>query len=180
MEATSGKATERLSSNLDDVSVTATKGDEKKQKYRKHRSFNKGDPLDKPDDYLAIDEINDILDYDSIEEDYQNTLDPDRDNYNIEEIDLEGLRARTAKAKHSREILDGITKRVILNEANQNNPFQSQSFYKSFMMGNNEKCHLIDTVDLKGCDTNLRFANLKQNKKYKEIEYNQLLECLST
>jgi hypothetical protein len=92
------------------------------------------------------------------------------------------------RKKTSRELLDGITKRVVFNEMqNANYPYSKVKNAKTninklypFLNGYHEKCHLIEPFDLnEQPDKNMRFSNLVDNRRRKEVEYNQLLECLS-
>jgi len=78
----------------------------------------------------------------------------------------------------SKEILDGITKRVVFNEASINKDFTYDKL-STFMQTNNEKCHLIDPSELSTVAHNFKFFNFKQNRRFREEEYNQLLKCLS-
>lgn len=84
----------------------------------------------------------------------------------------------------SKDILDGITKRVVFNENSMNRDgFKSEytnEKLSSFMHSNNEKCHLIDPSELTSGIHNFKFFNFKQNRRFREEEYNQLLKCLGT
>ena len=92
--------------------------------------------------------------------------------------DLEDLDdAEKNRSNLSKDILDGITKRVVFNETsiNKENTYDKLS---SFMHSNNEKCHLIDPSELSSGNHNFKFFNFKQNRRLREEEYNQLLKCL--
>ena len=87
-----------------------------------------------------------------------------------------------AKRKTSaKEMLEGITKRVVLNDVNSNTlKFHSN---QGSLIPNliNEKSHLFSEplVSLKDEHRNMVFSSMSMIKRRKEIEYNQLLECLS-
>ncbi len=87
--------------------------------------------------------------------------------------------AEKNRSNLSKDILDGITKRVVFNETSMNKEFSNDKL-SSFMHSNNEKCHLIDPSELSSGAHNFKFYNFKQNRRFREEEYNQLLKCLGT
>lgn len=82
----------------------------------------------------------------------------------------------------SKDILDGITKRVVFNENSMTKDGLKSEYsndkISSFLHSNNEKCHLIDPSELSSAGHNFKFFNFKQNRRFREEEYNQLLKCL--
>ena len=103
-----------------------------------------------------------------------------------EDFDLSKLNINDAKRKTSaKEMLEGITKRVVLNEVNPNASKYSNNNHLDMNKLNprflNEKSHLLAEPFLNFGDgqRNMIFSSMNMNKRNKDIEYNQLLECLS-
>jgi hypothetical protein len=118
----------------------------------------------------------------------------------FESLDVEtSMRPMTT----SKEILDGMKKRIIFDELhlndtnakslftpqNTNNPTTDTVYYdsigtKSTAIGGetpNEKGHFISMDHLRSnSNKNIRFTNYATARVTNEVEYNQLLECLRT
>lgn len=102
------------------------------------------------------------------------------------DFDLSKLNLNDGKRKTSaKEMLEGITKRVVLNESNPNASKYANNNYNEINRLNpsllNEKSHLLAEpgLNLKDEHKNMVFSSMSMNKRKKDIEYNQLLECLS-
>ena len=102
------------------------------------------------------------------------------------DFDLSKLNLNDAKRKTSaKEMLEGITKRVVLNELNPNASKYVNNNYNEINGLNpsllNEKSHLLAEpgLNLRDEHKNMIFSSMSMNKRKKDIEYNQLLECLS-
>lgn len=102
-------------------------------------------------------------------------------DFNYDRENTDQILVERKRAKNSKEILAGITKRVVMADT-QHLKKLSKDFirkYNSIDTSNDEKGHIIEPVDLKSNYNNYKFRRSNQNKKIREIEYNQLLECLS-
>ncbi|CAF0708647.1 unnamed protein product [Brachionus calyciflorus] len=105
-----------------------------------------------------------------------------RENSNFTDHDKnENTLDERKRTKNSREILEGITKRVIIADTQNMKKLSNQEFfrrYNTMEMDSDEKGHFIEPPDLKSNNDNFKFRRMIQNKKTTEYEYNQLLECL--
>lgn len=89
---------------------------------------------------------------------------------------------RNLKDKTPKEILDGIKKRVIINEIRSNIKNKYDDLYDPLHIENmNERTHFIEPIsNIKHNHySNMKFSTFFQNAHLKSYEYNKLLECLS-
>ena len=135
---------------------------------------NKKKELDKKDNEFNINKTQ-SFDTDKFGHIFNKNLNCD-DLYNINEILNEHK-----QTKNSKDILAGITKRVVLTDTEHlkklNNNFIRK--YNSIDKSNDEKGHIMEPLDLMSNYENFKFRRSNQNKIVRESEYNQLLECLS-
>lgn len=102
-------------------------------------------------------------------------------DFDLSKLNLNDANRRTS----AKEMLEGITKRVVLNESNPNaSKFVNNDFSEINKLNPrflNEKSHLLSEPALNFRDEhkNMIFSSMSMNKRKKDIEYNQLLECLS-
>jgi len=90
--------------------------------------------------------------------------------------------------KNSKDLLNGIKKRVILNEYpsiyNKNESDLNNLSHQELFLFNKEKGHYLIQPNINSStsyysDSNMRFYFIRQNLSRQRIEYNKLMECLS-
>ena len=98
-----------------------------------------------------------------------------------EDMDLNIVYGDMKRKTSAKEILEGITKRVVLNEMHSHHGDEHNLHDRYNSSAANEKSHMFmePLMNLKDEHKNMIFANLNMNRRRREIEYNQLLECLS-
>ncbi len=118
----------------------------------------------------------------------------EKEAFNLNSIDKEyalKLAESEILRKNSKDLLNGIKKRVILNdypniynkkEANLNR-LNNLSHQELFLF-NKEKGHFLiqpnnNSSNPYYSDSNMRFHFIRQNMSRQKVEYNKLMECLS-